>query len=77
MSEREVVRANAERVRREMVALLVEHQRKNNGGGCHCGWNVLGASYAEHVADVILSYDFRPVVWVKGIAENQIGTWNW
>ena len=34
-------------------AILVMHQRKEDGGGCHCGWNVLGASWATHVAKVL------------------------
>ena len=34
-----------------LVNVLIYHQRTNTSG-CHCGWAVLGASYAEHVADV-------------------------
>ena len=34
-----------------LVEVLIYHQRTNTSG-CHCGWGVLGASYAEHVADV-------------------------
>lgn len=34
-----------------LVAVLVYHQRKDIKG-CGCGWSVLGASYAEHVATV-------------------------
>lgn len=51
-----------ERVRRpaydraRMVAVLIDHQRMDGPppfvGGCACGWHVLGASWAEHVADI-------------------------
>jgi len=34
-----------------MVETLVYHQRRDIEG-CACGWSVLGASHAEHVADV-------------------------
>lgn len=34
-----------------LVEILIYHQRTDTSG-CHCGWAVLGASYAEHVADV-------------------------
>lgn len=37
--------------RAKLVQVLVYHQRTNTSG-CHCGWGVLGASYADHVADV-------------------------
>lgn len=33
-----------------LVHVLVYHQRRADSG-CHCGWNELGASWAEHVAD--------------------------
>lgn len=33
------------------VDVLVYHWCTNTSG-CGCGWNVLGASYPEHVADV-------------------------
>lgn len=35
----------------KLVQTLVYHQQTNTSG-CHCGWNVLGASWAEHVVDV-------------------------
>jgi hypothetical protein len=34
-----------------LVDVLVYHWATNTSG-CGCGWAVLGASYAEHVADV-------------------------
>lgn len=34
-----------------LVAVLVYHQRLDIGR-CGCGWNELGASHAEHVADI-------------------------
>lgn len=34
-----------------LVSVLIYHQRTDTSG-CHCGWAVLGASYAEHVADI-------------------------
>ena len=34
-----------------LVDVLVYHWRTNTSG-CGCGWGVLGASHAEHVADV-------------------------
>ena len=34
-----------------LVQVLVAHQR-NGHKGCHCGWNPLGKSYAQHVADI-------------------------
>lgn len=34
-----------------LINVLVYHARTSTSG-CHCGWNVLGASHAEHVADV-------------------------
>lgn len=37
--------------RESLVTVLVYHQRKDIRGCC-CGWSVLGASHAEHVADV-------------------------
>lgn len=36
--------------REVLVTILVYHWRTDNG--CGCGWAVLGASHAEHVADV-------------------------
>jgi hypothetical protein len=33
-----------------LVDVLVHHQRTSSRG-CHCGWDVLGASHPEHVAD--------------------------
>lgn len=43
-------RAGAAYDRDRLVEVLVYHQRTDTSG-CHCGWAVLGASYAEHVAD--------------------------
>jgi hypothetical protein len=34
-----------------LVAVLINHQRSNISG-CLCGWGVLGASHAEHIADM-------------------------
>jgi len=34
-----------------LVTVLAYHQRVD-GKGCMCGWNPLGASYAEHVANI-------------------------
>lgn len=38
-------------VSRILVDVLVYHQRADVSS-CACGWSVLGASHAEHVADV-------------------------
>ncbi len=40
-------------VRDAVAGLLVVHQRRSDGGGCICGWGVLGASHADHAADAI------------------------
>lgn len=37
--------------RKVLVDVLVYHQRKN-AQSCHCGWGTLGASHADHIADV-------------------------
>jgi len=37
--------------REVLVNVLIYHQRESISG-CICGWSVLGASHAEHVADV-------------------------
>lgn len=37
--------------RDRLVWTLVYHQPTNTSG-CICGWGVLGASHAEHVADM-------------------------
>lgn len=37
--------------RKALVAALIYHWRTSTSG-CGCGWSVLGASHAEHVADV-------------------------
>ncbi len=37
--------------REVLVNVLVYHQATRTSG-CHCGWAVLGASHAEHVADI-------------------------
>jgi hypothetical protein len=34
-----------------LIDVLVYHQRASSSG-CGCGWSVLGASHAEHIADV-------------------------
>lgn len=34
-----------------LVAVLIYHQATEDSG-CHCGWAVVGASHAGHVADV-------------------------
>ena len=39
------------RERAVLIVVLVYHWRTNTSG-CGCGWAVLGASHAEHVADV-------------------------
>lgn len=36
--------------RRVLTTVLIYHQPTATSG-CHCGWGVLGASHAEHVAD--------------------------
>lgn len=41
----------AEYDREVLTTVLIYHQRTDTSG-CHCGWAVLGASYAEHVVDV-------------------------
>lgn len=33
------------------VAVLISHQRMDNGGPCLCGWNELGKMHATHLAD--------------------------
>jgi hypothetical protein len=38
-------------MRRCLVEVIIYHWHTNTSG-CGCGWAVLGASYAEHVADV-------------------------
>ena len=37
--------------RNVLLQVLIYHQRLDIGS-CGCGWSVLGASHAEHVADV-------------------------
>lgn len=39
-----------------VIDAIVWHQRKDIGG-CLCGWSVLGASWAEHVAGIV-----RPLI---------------
>lgn len=34
-----------------LTDVLVGHQRRQDNSGCLCGWRVLGASYAQHVAE--------------------------
>jgi hypothetical protein len=41
--------------REALEAVLIAHQRYDNGGGCICGWSVLGASHAAHQADAVLA----------------------
>lgn len=38
--------------RRLAAAVLVAHQRRSSSE-CLCGWDRLGASHAEHVAEVL------------------------
>lgn len=40
---------SADYVRSRLVSVLIEHQRLE-GGACECGYAVLGASWARHVA---------------------------
>jgi hypothetical protein len=40
--------------RKKLVEILIAHQRRDIGS-CLCGWDKLGHSHAEHVADEILS----------------------
>ncbi len=37
-----------------LVQTLVHHHRRTNSisSGCFCGWNVLGASLPDHIADM-------------------------
>ncbi len=42
---------NAAYDREILTTTLVYHQRRNSSS-CHCGWSQLGASHAEHVADI-------------------------
>lgn len=35
-----------------LVDILVYHWRVAPGKGCACGWNELGRSWADHVANV-------------------------
>jgi hypothetical protein len=37
-------------IRELLVAVLVAHQRAASDA-CACGWSVVGASHAEHIAD--------------------------
>lgn len=37
---------------REILVDVIIHHARTSIEGCHCGWAVLGASHAEHVADV-------------------------
>ncbi len=38
--------------REVLTTTLVYHHWRTNTSGCGCGWRMLGASHAEHVADV-------------------------
>ncbi len=40
--------------RAALVQTLVHHHRRTNdiSSGCWCGWNVLGASLPDHIADM-------------------------
>lgn len=43
-------------------AILINHQRRDGGGGCHCGWFKLGASFAGHqVAELNAAGVLRPL----------------
>jgi hypothetical protein len=33
--------------------VLLAHQRMDNGGGCGCGWNELGASFVKHQVQML------------------------
>lgn len=49
------MQAIAPEMRRCLVEVLVAHQRVDDSpyvGVCACGWRTLGASWAEHIADV-------------------------
>lgn len=37
---------------REVLTNVLIYHARTDTSGCHCGWAVLGASYADHVADV-------------------------
>lgn len=43
--------SNLQYDRKAMVHAIVYHQRRD-GGSCMCGFNQLGRSQAEHVADM-------------------------
>lgn len=49
--------------RKVLVDVFVYHQRTLTAG-CACGWSVLGASHAEHVADI-----YEESVRAKGIGQ--------
>jgi hypothetical protein len=51
MPDRDVEPLIAAYDRAVLIEVLVYHQRIQSTG-CACGWGVLGASFAEHVADV-------------------------
>jgi uncharacterized Fe-S cluster-containing radical SAM superfamily protein len=42
--------------RRDLVDVLVAHQRVSLRA-CGCGWDALGKSFAEHVADKVQEAD--------------------
>lgn len=37
---------------REVLTTVLIYHARTDTSGCHCGWADLGASYADHVADV-------------------------
>lgn len=37
---------------RDMLVEIIVYHWRTESSGCGCGWAVLGASYAEHIADV-------------------------
>lgn len=38
--------------RDRLVNVLINHQRASIRA-CHCGWDALGKSHAEHIADMV------------------------
>jgi hypothetical protein len=53
--------------REVLTAVVIYHYRKGIEG-CGCGWAELGASYAEHVADV-----YEQSVAVKAAVARDVG----
>jgi hypothetical protein len=55
--------------RRLLLDVLIYHQRASDTG-CACGWSVLGASHAEHIADV---YEESMTVLTSPAKGNELG----